>query len=116
MAHWRDSYRQARFFFLDARAGIAVLLVLVHIRPWTIALAVVAIGLSWWTERIGLGVSGALRAVRDWFAGPIRPALPAHKIRQQVDYGRRTLTWDREPETGEHAIVAPSGAPTPAKH
>jgi hypothetical protein len=35
MAHWRDTYRPAQFFFMDARAGIPTLAMLLHVRYWT---------------------------------------------------------------------------------
>jgi intracellular multiplication protein IcmT len=41
-AHWRDSARYPRFFIIDARAAFPVLLALVHIRLWTMGLALAA--------------------------------------------------------------------------
>lgn len=104
MAHWRNTYRPARFFFLDVRAGVVILLSLIHIRFWTLALDVVVVILAWYAERIGLGFMGSVRAVREWMAGKIRPALPAHKIRRKVDFGRRLMAWEKPRETGDHFI------------
>lgn len=104
MAHWRNTYRPARFFFLDVRAGVVILLSLIHIRFWTLTLDVVVIILAWWVERIGLGFMGAVRATREWFAGKIRPALPPHKVRRQVDYSHRLMAWEKPPVTGDHFI------------
>lgn len=111
MAHWRDTYRPARFFFLDVRAGVLVLLTLVWIRPWTIALAAGAIGLAWYLERLGLNVPGALRAFRSYLAGPIRPALPHYKIREQIDFSRRRMAWEDPAPEGKMALK-PFPAPT----
>jgi len=104
MAHWRNTYKPARFFFLDVRVGVVILASLIHIRFWTIALDVVVIFLGWWIERIGLGFMGALRAAREWVAGPIRPALPMNKVRRKVDFARRKLPWAKEPEKGKHVL------------
>jgi intracellular multiplication protein IcmT len=101
MAHWRNTYRPARFFFLDIRAGVIILASLIHIRLWTITLDVIVVILAWYIERIGLGFDGALRAVRAWFAGEVRPALPAHKIRRIVDFQRQLMPWDKPRETGD---------------
>lgn len=104
MAHWRDTYRPTRFFFLDSRAGVVVLATLVWIRPWTVTLSFVTIVLAFYLERLGMGVPSALRALRAAFAGRHRPALPHHKIRRAVDYGRRRMAWEKPAPTGEHHI------------
>ena len=104
MSHWRNTYRPARFFFLDVRVGVVILLSLIHIRFWTLTLDVVVIVLGWWIERIGLGFMGALRAAREWTAGKIRPALPPHKVRRKVDFQRRVMAWDRPPEQGDNVL------------
>lgn len=106
MAHWRNTYRPARFFFLDVRVGVVILASLIHIRFWTLTLDLVVIILAWWVERIGLGFMGAVRATREWFAGKVRPALPPHKVRRQVDYARRLMAWDKPREAGE-IVLAP---------
>lgn len=104
MAHWRNTYQPARFFFMDIRAGVVVLASLLHIRGWTIALDVVVIAGAWYIERIGLGFDGALRAFRAWLTGDLRPALPSHKIRRIVDFQRQLMPWDKRRETGELKI------------
>jgi len=109
MAHWRNTYRPARFFFLDVRAGVVILLSLIHIRFWTIGLDLVVVALAWWVERIGLGFMGAVRAAREWLAGRIRPALPAHKVRRKVDYGRRTMPWEKPPFHGDVVLQPVKG-------
>lgn len=101
MAHWRNTYRPARFFFLDVRAGVVILLSLIHIRFWTIGLDLIVVVLAWWVERIGLGFMGALRAAREWMAGRVRPALASHKVRGKVDFSHRQMAWERAPERGE---------------
>lgn len=95
MAHWNNTYRPARFFFLDVRVGVIILASFMHVRMWTLGLDVIVIMLGWWVERVGLGFMGAMRAVREYIAGPYRPALPPHKIRGWVDYGRRRMAWEK---------------------
>jgi intracellular multiplication protein IcmT len=72
--HWRNSMKSARFFALDARAVFPFLLVLIHIRGWTLLLALICTTLFWIAERMGLRYDAALRAVRAWFVAPFRPA------------------------------------------
>lgn len=105
MAHWRNTYKPARFFFLDVRVGVVILASLIHVRLWTITLDLIVVLLAWYVERIGLGFMGAMRAAREWLAGPVRPALAAHKVRRKVDYGRRRMAWDAVPFRGDHHLT-----------
>ena len=89
MAHWRDTYKPARFFMLDARAGVPIILCALHIRPWTIGIALLVVILFWVLERRGLSFQSAFRAFRAELAGNHRPALGTTKIRGHVDYSRR---------------------------
>ncbi len=34
-AHWRDSAREVKFFFVDSRAAFPFVLFLLHMRSWT---------------------------------------------------------------------------------
>lgn len=89
MAHWRDTYRPARFFFMDARAGLPLLASLLHVRLWTVGLATAVIALFWFLERTGMSFASAGRALRSWLAGNERPGRWLAKKRGRIDYDRR---------------------------
>lgn len=89
MAHWRDTYKPARFFMLDARAGVPLIFCALHLQYWTIGIATIVVLLFWFLERRGLSFSSAFRMFRSEMAGVHRPAKTAHKIRGHVDYARR---------------------------
>lgn len=76
MAHWRDSARSVRFFFIDFRACFPLLFFLLHIRLWTFVLAVVATGFFAALERYGFTVTVFLRWIRSFIAGPRKIAQP----------------------------------------
>ncbi|MCV9964378.1 IcmT/TraK family protein [Pararhizobium sp. BT-229] len=95
MAHYRDTYKPARFLFLDVRVGVIICASLLHIRYWTIGVDILVILLALYVERIGLGFVGALRAVRAYFSGSYRPALRVQKIRRKVDFERRAMAWEK---------------------
>jgi intracellular multiplication protein IcmT len=86
---WRNTYKPARFLFMDARAGIPLLPLALHFRWYTVAFAVVFIVFFWILERRGLTFGAAFRAIRAWLVGDIRPALGRHKQRGMIDHGRR---------------------------
>lgn len=76
MAHWRDSARNVRFFFIDFRACFPLLLFLLHIRLWTFILAVIATAFFATLERYGFTVGVFLRWIRSFIAGPRKFAQP----------------------------------------
>ncbi len=89
MAHWRETYKPARFFTLDARAGVPLIGVCLHARVWTVGLAVTVLIVFYVLERRGLTLPAALRGLRAWIIGDRRPALPIHHVRHTIDYERR---------------------------
>lgn len=91
MSHWRYTFKPARFFMLDARVSVAILIFILHIRLWTFLVVLGVIAIFYWVERFGYDFPSAIRAARLYFAGRIRPPLPAMKTRDAVDYDRRPL-------------------------
>ena len=83
---WRDTMRPVRFYAIDAR--LLVLLVLWLFVPawWTTAAVVLAVAALRIAEARGYRLRAALRAVRALTAG-MRPALHARRIRRFVDFG-----------------------------
>ncbi|MBI1273820.1 MAG: acetyltransferase [Alphaproteobacteria bacterium] len=86
-AHWRDSQKIARFFFLDARVFLVLLVAMLHIRPWTAITATLVVALFWVLERRGLTFEAALRAFRAWILGHNRPATSRLLRRRWIDNG-----------------------------
>lgn len=74
---WRDSARDARFFFVDANAAFPLVLFLLHIRWWTFLLAIVSILFFAILERFKFTVPIFFRWARSTIAGPIRVARPS---------------------------------------
>ena len=86
MAHWRDTYKPARFFTLDARAGVPLIGVCLHARVWTAVMAATILVTFYFLERRGLTVPSALRGFRAWIVGDHRPALSPRHHRRRIDY------------------------------
>lgn len=91
MAHWRETFKPARFSILDARAGVPLLATLLHLRPWTIMLSGAIIIVFFLLERRGLSLPSAVRAFRAWAIGDARPPLSHQKVRGHIDFGRRDI-------------------------
>lgn len=76
MAHWRDSARTPRFFFVSGYSTFPLLLFLFHIRWWTLIVAVLATLFFTLLERYGFTIKVFLRWLRSVFAGPRKIANP----------------------------------------
>ncbi|MCD6055964.1 MAG: icmT [Gammaproteobacteria bacterium] len=75
-AHWRDSARPACFWFLDCRAAFPFLFCLLHIRVWTLVVALIATLFFATLERYGFTVYVFWRWLRSTAAGKRRAAIP----------------------------------------
>lgn len=75
-AHWRDSARYPQLFFVDARAVFPVLLCLLHLRIWTIAVALVATIFFAILNHYGFTLVVFMRWVRCKLAGKRKVAIP----------------------------------------
>jgi len=79
MAHWRDSARTVRFFFIDYRATFPLMAFFLHIRLWTFLIALVATIFFALIERYGFSVNVFIRWLRSFIAGPRKIAQPKWK-------------------------------------
>lgn len=71
-AHWRDSARIPKFFFIDAFSAIPLLLFLLHIRLWTFILALLVCAFFMTLNRFGFTLPVFFRWLRSFVAGNIR--------------------------------------------
>lgn len=84
--HWRNSMKPARFFFLDARAALPFVLVMLHLRWYTLVIAGVTTIIFYILEKRGLGFISALRAFRVWLVTRKRPAVTHANMTRMVDF------------------------------
>lgn len=75
-AHWRDSARTARFFFIDAKAAFPIFLFLLHIKLWTFILALIFMVFFTVLNRFGYSVDVFYRIFKSIIAGPRKLAIP----------------------------------------
>ena len=75
-AHWRDSARRPRFLMFDARACFPLLLLIFHIKLWTLIVAVMGTTFFGMLERYGFTVDVFLRWIRSMLAGKRKLAVP----------------------------------------
>lgn len=76
MAHWRDSARTPRLWFIDFRACFPLLILIFHIRLWTFLVALAFTLFFTALERYGFTLAVFSRWLRSFFAGPRKMAQP----------------------------------------
>jgi len=75
-AHWRDSAKAAKFFFVDAEAAFPIFLFLIHIKVWSLILAITIMMFFTLLNRFGYSVAVFLRIFRSALAGSRKVAIP----------------------------------------
>jgi intracellular multiplication protein IcmT len=75
-AHWRDSARSVKFFFIDGAAAFPLLLFIVHIRLWTFIFAILAMLFLTALNHYGFSIPIFFRLVRNFAAGKRRLVIP----------------------------------------
>lgn len=76
-AFWRDSARSPRFFMVDAMAAIPLVIFMLHIRMWTLYVAIGTMIFFGILERFNFTVPVFMRFARSFLAGSVRVARPA---------------------------------------
>lgn len=88
-ANWRDTYRHARLFILDARLLLLLLPMLMYIRTWTLLIVIAAAGtLYYFEKRRGIDIAGSLRLLRSVIVGSNRTIRMHSRMRSSIDYDR----------------------------
>ncbi|NDE89697.1 MAG: hypothetical protein EB059_00940 [Alphaproteobacteria bacterium] len=83
--------KPARFFMLDARAAFPVLLMLLHMRIYTMIFAVLVMIVFYFLEQRGLSFFSALRSFRLWIVTKKRPNYRASDMTRMIDFSSEPL-------------------------
>lgn len=75
-AHWRDSARRAKFFFLDAYAFAPLIFWFLHPRLWTFILLMVIVTFLSILEYFGFTLTVFMRWLKVFLGGKLKVAKP----------------------------------------
>jgi intracellular multiplication protein IcmT len=106
--HWRNSMKPARFFFMDARAAVPFVFTLLHLRWYTMLMALFTTLIFYLLEQRGMSFDAALRGFRVWFVGRKRPNIKHSDRHRMVDYA-----WEPWPEQFVDKELDGSESPPP---
>ena len=77
---WRETGRALTFFGLDGRAMFLLLLVLYRPRWWTLAVAIIGMGVLIAMQRQGYTIPNAIRRARVFLTGPTKRAVTGRRL------------------------------------
>lgn len=83
---WRETHKPGKFLIFEGRVVIVLLLMVMHIRPWTIALAFSVMAVLYFFDRKGVPADSILRYLRARLVGRRRTARGVHNQRVPVDF------------------------------
>ena len=83
---WRETHKPGKFLIFEGRVVVVLLLMVMHIRPWTIALAFTVMGILYYFSRKGVPADSILRYLRASLVGRRRTARGVHNQRVAVDF------------------------------
>lgn len=87
--YWRETQREPRFFFVDFRITVFVLLAILHFRIWTVTLLVIMTLLFIWLESRGIRPARLHRHVLTYLRGDYIHACHPSELRQYHDPSER---------------------------
>lgn len=101
--HWRYAMARPHLMFFDARLIFFIILFTFHIRWWTFAMLVFAIGGFTGASYFNYSLENVIRLVRSKIVGPFRPAVSYTRLRPMVDFGSDALNisiqWKAESQS-----------------
>lgn len=83
---WRETHKPGKFLIFEGRVVIVLLLMVMHIRPWTITLALSVMGILWYFDQKGVSADSILRYLRARLVGRKRSAQGVHAQRVATDF------------------------------
>ena len=85
-AFWRETHKPVRFAFLDGRIVPALLLAVMHLRIWTVLLALAAIAVLSLCERRGIRADAMPLHLRARILGRLRSARGIRAERRPANF------------------------------
>lgn len=102
---WRETHKPGRFLIFEGRVVIVLLLMVMHLRVWTVALAFTVMIVLYLFDRKGVPADAIARYLRARLVGRKRSARGVHNERVPVDFHFEPETFRRKMRAEEAAAV-----------
>lgn len=106
--YWRETMKPARFLIFDGRVVLVILPAFMHLRFWTLIIAIATMFTFWWFDRKGVSADSILRFLRARIIGPKRSARGVFEERTAVDFSFECKKYLERSEFEARKAAAPA--------
>lgn len=110
---WRETMKPAKFLIFDVRVVLVLIPAFMHLRYWTLILAIATMFIFWWFDRKGVSTDSILRFLRARLIGRKRSARGVHEERTAVDFGFECQRYLQRAQM-EATLAQMAGVPKPS--
>jgi len=93
---WRETMKPAKFLIFDGRVVLVLLPTFIHMRIWTLSIAMLTMMVFWYFDRKGISASSIVRFMRARFIGKKRTARGVFEERTAVDFSYEAVPYMRK--------------------
>lgn len=93
---WRETMKPAKFLIFDGRVVLVLLPTFIHMRIWTLSIAMITMMVFWYFDRKGISASSIVRFVRARFIGKKRSARGVYEERSAIDFSYESVPYMRK--------------------
>lgn len=103
--YWRETHKQPKLLIFDGRLVVVLMAVIMHIRLWTVLLALIVMIVLFLFDRKGIPADSILRFLRAGIVGRRRTARGRAAERMPADFGFETAPMVRREALNQEAIL-----------
>lgn len=107
---WRETQKPPRFLIFEGRVVLVLLFTIMHLRMWTVTLAIAVMFVFWYFEKHkSIPADAILRYVRSLLIGPTRSARGRHEERLPVDFWFEPAMYLQALRAKKNPVAKPAG-------
>ncbi|CAN0597803.1 unnamed protein product, partial [Laminaria digitata] len=87
--------KNGKFLIFEGRVVFVLLPTFIHMRLWTISIAVFTMFMFWWFDRKGVSTDAIIRFLKSKLIGKKRTARGVYEERSAIDFSFETRVYER---------------------
>lgn len=104
---WRETMKNGKFLIFEGRVVFVILPTFIHMRLWTISIAVFTMFMFWWFDRKGISTDAIVRFLKSKIIGKKRTARGVYEERTAIDFRFEAEIFERNERIAEAVRNAP---------
>ena len=85
--YWRETMKNGKFLIFEGRVVFVILPTFIHMRLWTLFIAIFTMLVFWWFDRKGVSTDSIVRYLKSRIIGKKRSARGVFEERTAIDFG-----------------------------